>query len=117
MSHMETTKHLNLLMRLSVAWKILLVFVACVSPGNDYDTSTDLLFDAVADTAASSRLPKWLSYVPRKLTRWDAIYFVSTAARGYRLEQEWAFGWGFAKSAKLVATRMWKLCSYRYHDR
>ncbi|KAL8926314.1 MAG: hypothetical protein Q9172_001823 [Xanthocarpia lactea] len=32
-----------------------------------------------------------------KLTRWDAIYFTNIAHRGAVFEQEWAFGWGYAK--------------------
>lgn len=40
-------------------------------------------------------LPPALHLLALKLTRWDAIYYVQAAARGYRYEQEWAFGWGF----------------------
>ena len=29
-----------------------------------------------------------------RLTSWDAVYFVGVARRGYRFEQEWAFGGG-----------------------
>ena len=72
-----------------VFWKLLLLLTATTSPGPGYDTSTTLL-----DTSDGSYL---FQRLVAKLLRWDAIYFVHVARRGAVYEQEWAFGWGFAK--------------------
>lgn len=79
------------------AWKSLLLFVALLSPGLGYDTSTTLLYPEKPSVDSLS-LPgglsnPWLTNV----VRWDAIYFTQIARRGYLWEQEWAFGWGFTK--------------------
>jgi Mannosyltransferase (PIG-V) len=73
------------------AWKALLLLIALCSPGLGYDTSTTLAL------REDTQLPGPVTYIISKLTRWDAIYFVKAAARGYRYEQEWAFGWGFTR--------------------
>ena len=65
-----------------ILWKALLLSIACLSP-TSYDSSTEILF------GHDSSIP----LVVRKLTRWDAIYFMHIAERGYVYEQEWAFGW------------------------
>jgi phosphatidylinositol glycan class V len=83
------------------AWKALLLLIALCSPGPGYDTSTTLAL------TGDTQLPGPLTYVIGKLTRWDAIYFVKAATRGYRYEQEWAFGWGF--------TRLIALCTAGEH--
>ncbi len=75
-----------------LVWKGLLLVVAICSPGAGYDTSTTL-----RESSHSFRLPFTLQRIADKLTRWDAIYFVTTSSRGYLFEQEWAFGWGFTK--------------------
>ena len=49
----------------------------------------------------------WTNFV-----RWDAIYFIQIAHRGVLFEQEWAFGWGFAKLLTLVGRGM--TCSILY---
>jgi phosphatidylinositol glycan class V len=48
-----------------------------------------------------SVLSEVVPYITSKLVKWDAIYFVQTARRGYVFEQEWAFGWGFSRLIKL----------------
>lgn len=83
-------------------WKALLLLIALCSPGPGYDTSTTLF---LRDT----QLPGPLTYVIGKLTRWDAIYFVKAATRGYRYEQEWAFGWGFTRLIALCTAGEYKL--------
>ncbi|CRG84749.1 phosphatidylinositol glycan, class V [Talaromyces islandicus] len=68
---------------LFVVWKALLFLVVAYCPGPGYDTSTTLL----TETDESARILKFV--------RWDAIYFVRTAERGYLFEQEWAFSYGY----------------------
>lgn len=65
-----------LILLVFIAWKTLLLFLVWLAPGIGYDTSTTLL-------SSNS-----------KLLRWDAIYYVQTARRGHKFEQEWAFGKG-----------------------
>jgi phosphatidylinositol glycan class V len=98
------------------AWKLFLLLVALASPGRGYDTSTSLVLHAAPQhlqhlqsakhktdlTTEGSPLPSALHYLATKLTRWDAIYFTQAAARGYRFEQEWAFGWGLTRLIALV---------------
>lgn len=98
-----------------VLWKLLLLLVALTSPGRGYDTSAELFFarktggningyDETTVTgvdSASVQTQKlshqWLSRFLTNLFRWDAIYFVKIAERGYKFEQEWAFGWGYTR--------------------
>ena len=82
-----------------LAWKTLLLLVASASPGPGYDTSASLLGPAPGSVEKPAReLPAPLGYLAEKLTRWDAIYYVKVANRGYLFEQEWAFGWGFTRT-------------------
>lgn len=83
-------------------WNIFLLLIACCSPGEGYDTSTTLILSP-EKTKDGIALPVALQYLTNKLTRWDAIYFVQTANRGYVFEQEWAFGWGFTRVINGVA--------------
>ena len=85
------------------AWKALLLLIALCSPGSGYDTSTTLVL------RGDTQLPGPLTYVISKLTRWDAIYFVKAATRGYRYEQEWAFGWGFTRLIALCTAGEYKV--------
>jgi GPI mannosyltransferase 2 len=85
---------------LCVAWKLLLLFIAVFSPGPGYDTSASLFS---LNAAEGRQLPLATQYILGKLTRWDAIYFVKIADRGYVFEQEWAFGWGFTRLISLCA--------------
>lgn len=80
------------LVALFVCWKTILLLVALLSPGPGYDTSGSL-----PESGSGEEVPGFLHYVISKLIRWDAIYFVRTAQRGYVFEQEWAFGWGFSR--------------------
>ncbi|MDA4132855.1 MAG: mannosyltransferase family protein, partial [Thaumarchaeota archaeon] len=89
------------LLSVFVAWKAVLLLIAagsCVGP--TYDTSSGLLlsspdgrlgaFSSNGTTAAGDVVGLFL----RRLTSWDAIYFVQVSRRGYLFEQEWAFGSG-----------------------
>lgn len=79
-----------------LGWKALLLLIAFASPGLGYDTSTNLI-----DWNHGGKL---LTNSLEKLIRWDAIYYVEVASRGYKFEQEWAFGWGFTRVIALCTT-------------
>lgn len=68
-------------------WKALLFLVIVACPGPGYDTSTTLL-------PTKNGL---LSSILQKFVRWDSIYFIHVAEKGYVFEQEWAFGFGYTK--------------------
>jgi phosphatidylinositol glycan class V len=85
-----------------LAWKTLLLVIAAASPGPGYDTSASLLSGSSDNPAGE--LPAALHYLVGKLTKWDAIYFVKSANRGYLFEQEWAFGWGFSRVIALCTS-------------
>lgn len=87
------------LIALWIGWKALLLIVAACSPGPGYDTSGSLI-----ETSQDGQLPLALRYLVSKLVRWDAIYYVKVASRGYVYEQEWAFGWGFTGLIRLCTT-------------
>ncbi|KAH9907230.1 GPI mannosyltransferase 2 [Xylariomycetidae sp. FL2044] len=80
------------------AWKTFLLAVAmgsAVAP--PYDTSTTL----ISPDATSFHEP--VSALATRLTRWDAIYFIESARRGYLFEQEWAFGRGLPTVISFLA--------------
>lgn len=70
-------------------WKVLLYIVITTCPGLGYDTSTSLL--SYADSTIASQSESLSG--PLKFTRWDSIYFLDIAEKGYIFEQEWAFGY------------------------
>lgn len=83
------------LVALFVAWKVLLLLVVCASPGPGYDTSTRVLFDQHAPSL--SWTARALEHAVLRSTRWDGIYFATSAERGHVNEQEWAFSWVLAR--------------------
>ncbi|KAK7426574.1 ER membrane glycoprotein subunit of the GPI transamidase complex-like protein [Neonectria magnoliae] len=79
------------------AWKTFLLAIAlAAAAAPDYDTSTAVFFDAVYGPAAAVPL------LAARLTRWDALYFVASAHRGYVYEQEWAFNAGLPALVRLL---------------
>lgn len=100
------------LVALFCTWELLLLSIALLSPGPGYDTSTQLLLQGHGISNIELPLREAIAYgsspivdrALRKLTRWDAIYFASIAEKGYQLEQEWAFGWGFTRLLSFLAT-------------
>ncbi|KAK5174195.1 ER membrane glycoprotein subunit of the GPI transamidase complex-like protein [Saxophila tyrrhenica] len=85
-----------------ISGKLLLLLVACASPGPGYDTSTQILFDQYSHPS-DSWLNRALEHVVLRLTRWDGIYFASSSTRGHVYEQEWAFSWVVAKITSAVS--------------
>lgn len=77
-------------------WKLLLLIVVCLAPGPGYDTSTQILFDQQAGPVGSW-FARSVEYLVLRLTRWDAIYFSTSATRSHVYEQEWAFSWALSK--------------------
>lgn len=67
-------------------WKAVVFVAAVACPGPGYDTSTTLMPIEHIDWSLSF---PW----PLKFARWDAIYFLPIAERGYVFEQEWAFSY------------------------
>lgn len=85
----SATRPIRSLLLLFAAWKGFLLAVALgASVAPDYDTSTSLFFERMYGANASIPL------LARKLTRWDAIYFMHSTIKGFIYEQEWAFGLG-----------------------
>ncbi|KAK9476824.1 hypothetical protein V1514DRAFT_335517 [Lipomyces japonicus] len=62
---------------------------------SQYDTSSQLLF-------TSTNVPSALNYILARLIVWDPVFFVKIAQRGYVFEQEWAFGWLWTGTIKVV---------------
>ncbi|KAK9384782.1 hypothetical protein V1515DRAFT_575695 [Lipomyces mesembrius] len=60
-----------------------------------YDTSSQLLF-------TSPHVPSLLNYLLSRLLVWDTVFFIKIAQRGYVYEQEWAFGWMWNGTIRLV---------------
>ena len=87
----------RLLLLVFASWKLFLLFLTFLTPTPPYDTSTRLIFPPTSTL---------LETLCQKLTRWDAIYFVKAAQRGYANEQEWAFGWGFVKAVAVSEKRL-----------
>ncbi|KAM5487568.1 ER membrane glycoprotein subunit of the GPI transamidase complex-like protein [Microsporum canis] len=80
-------------------WKMILLLVVLASPGLGYDTSTALLLSPEGEHVRhSAGSVAWMiSRVGYRLARWDSIYFLKLAQRGYVFEQEWAFGYGYTR--------------------
>ncbi|PGH07268.1 hypothetical protein AJ80_08028 [Polytolypa hystricis UAMH7299] len=87
-----------------ILWKLLLLLTIVVSPGPGYDTSSTLL-SLTGPGQLSLHGQRLQSPFTRlvKLVRWDSIYFLKIARRGYLYEQEWAFGYGYTTLLSFIA--------------
>lgn len=94
--------YLTWLLAFFVAWKLLLLGVACTSPGSGYDTSTRILFDQ-HNVHARSWISRGVEHLTLRLTRWDGLYFSTSSARGHLYEQEWAFSWFMSRLTAVLA--------------
>lgn len=108
------------LVLLFLAWKAILIPIIANCPGLGYDTSTNLLVvssplvasdgDSSATWFSSLRStiesPSWTIW---NFVRWDAIYFVRVAERGYLFEQEWAWGYGWTGALSFLVSSI-SLC-------
>ncbi|KAK4200843.1 GPI mannosyltransferase 2 [Triangularia verruculosa] len=97
----STTKPYRSLVTAFLIWKTVLFAIAFGSTlvGDAYDTSASLLVLGGVEAAAAGqqRAQQPLGLIGNLVSRlasWDAIYFLSSAKRGYVFEQEWAFGAG-----------------------
>ena len=103
----DPTKSLVLIF---VLWKFVLVLLAVASPVPGYDTSSLILIRGhhlhASHRNSHSEFCTTRERFAINLVRWDAIYFVKTAERGYVNEQEWAFSWVFTRLIAFVASCM-----------
>ncbi|KAF2178327.1 glycosyltransferase family 76 protein [Zopfia rhizophila CBS 207.26] len=88
-----------------LAWKAILLTLAALCPGPGYDTSGLIMLSN--DLIPGHRHFQFQSMKPigrltLSLLRWDALYFVKTAQRGYVNEQEWAFSWAYTRILDVV---------------
>ena len=96
------------------AWKLLLLAIACASPGIGYDTSTQVFLDQHRDSGETSWFAKAIEHLVLRLTRWDGIYFASASLHGKVYEQEWAFSWALSKATFWFASGA---CTVPTHER
>lgn len=86
------------------AWKALLLAIAAVSPGPGYDTSGFILSGKDPRRHIDLTSQSLFDRLAINLFRWDSLYFVKAAQRGYVHEQEWAFSWTYSALLRTVAT-------------
>lgn len=102
--------YLTWLLAFFVAWKLLLLIVACASPGPGYDTSTHILFDQY-HVHTGSWLTRAVEHLTLRLTRWDGVYFSTSSQRGHLYEQEWAFSWFMSRLTAMLSNGAFGLIS------
>jgi GPI mannosyltransferase 2 len=93
---------LRTLIAVFAAWKLIILAIAAGSCiGDTYDTSGALV---VLGNRESPLTRSLLGTLASRFTSWDAIYYVSAARRGYRFEQEWAFGTALPITIRTIVT-------------
>ncbi|CZT15454.1 related to GPI mannosyltransferase 2 [Ramularia collo-cygni] len=100
----SSNTHVRKLITFFLAWKSVLLLVALASPGPGYDTSTQLFLQRSGSIRSPSSFTSSIEHLASKLTRWDAIYFVSSSSQGQIFEQEWAFSGVFAQLTAALTT-------------
>lgn len=84
------------------SWKVLLLALAAFCPGPGYDTSALVMLDSSINRHRSfTDLPR-IRRLGINLFRWDALYFVDAAERGYVHEQQWAFSWAYSRLLRVL---------------
>jgi phosphatidylinositol glycan class V len=86
-----------------IAWKTTLLLLATISPGPGYDTSSLILLNSSTDRHVELQSSSLVDRLTLSTFRWDALYFVKSAQRGYVHEQEWAFSWAYSHILNSVA--------------
>lgn len=90
------------------AWKAILFLAIANCPGPGYDTSATLLSanaeDSLSSAAALNGSGSPIAAIVLKFVRWDSIYFVRVAQRGYVFEQEWASAYGYTRGLALLTS-------------
>ncbi|KAJ9215279.1 CAZyme family GT76 [Paecilomyces variotii] len=88
------------------AWKLLLFLTVSLSPGPGYDTCATLLLLREPNTSDSATCfgHSGLPSILLRFVRWDSIYFLRVAERGYLFEQEWAWGYGYTKLLSILTS-------------
>jgi len=100
---MAQLMHVRRLILIFAAWKIALLLLATLTPGPGYDTSSLILLDKSTNRHFNAQSSPVLGRLPLRTFRWDALYFVNSAQRGYLYEQEWAFSWTYSYIINSVA--------------
>ena len=97
---------LKLLAQAFFAWKAVLLVFAVLAPGPGYDTSALIALNP--GHLRHTELTSWstLDRLSLNLFRWDSLYFVKSAQRGYIFEQEWAFSWAYSMIIDTLVYRM-----------
>jgi phosphatidylinositol glycan class V len=90
------------LVALFFAWKCLLLIITSCSPGPGYDTSSLISSNPSLQRHGELTNRPWLDRIALNLFRWDSLYFIKTAQRGYVHEQEWAFSWVYSAIVRTV---------------
>ncbi|KAL3479097.1 GPI mannosyltransferase 2 [Aspergillus californicus] len=82
-------------------WKALVLIIIISCPGLGYDTSSSL-FPPQGNGSDVSLA------IPLKFVRWDSIYFINIAQRGYVFEQEWAFSYTYGSIVNFLSSFLFR---------